>query len=288
MTDLDREFTEAMVTMASSYDGWKGASPDDVGFYRSDEDGDEPTSAELMAAEQRLSAAERRRVARELADESITGIRTGISSDNREAWLAARKQYVCGSEVAAMLGESPYADATRGSVVMEKAGLADPFVGTEQTKLGNYLEPAVAEFVRREWGWVLIRCGELIRDAESECLAATPDYLVLTPWGIGSVQIKCTVAMAQEDCKPRKDGQPSTAAYANGAPLHHQLQQQAELACLGLEWSTLLVLHAAGPGMKVRAYSTRRHEGVIARIRGEAAALMAEVKALREGQVKVA
>lgn len=256
-------------------------SADDAGFYRFDESGDDSASSTLSAAEQRAYA-------RELAKEAITGVRTGISSDNREAWLAARKQYVCGSEVAAMLVESPYADATRGSVVMEKCGLADPFIGTEQTKLGNYLEPAVAEFATREWGWILIRCGELIADSECPYLAATPDYLVLTPWGVASVQIKCTVAMAQEDCKPRKNGEPSTASYAQGAPLHHQLQQQAELACLGLEWSTLLVLHAAGAGMKVRSYPVRRHEGVIARIRSEAAALMGEVKAVLEGQVKVA
>jgi hypothetical protein len=251
---------------------------DAVGMDFDSEQDDGPASSKLSAAEQRAYA-------RELAEEAITGIRTGISSDGREAWLAARKQYVCGSEVAAMLNESPYADATRGSVVMGKAGLADPWVGSEQADIGLDLEPAIARIAERRWGWRLVRVAELIVDAECPQLAATPDYLVITPWGVGSVQIKMTTCQAQEDCKPRKGGLPSTAAYANGAPLQHQLQQQAEMACLGLEWSTLLVLHTAAPTFKVRAYPVRRHEGCIARLRGEAAALMADVKALLDGKV---
>jgi hypothetical protein len=272
------EYVAAVADMASLVPGVPMDSADDNGFYRFNESGDDDAGTTLSAAEQRAAD-------RELAEAAITGLRTGISADNRDAWLAARRQYVCGSEVSAMLGESPYADATRGSVVMAKAGLADPWASSEQAKLGNYLEPAVAAFVSKEWGWRLVRCAELIVDRECAFLSATPDYLMLTPWGVANCQIKTTVAMAQDDCKPRKGGLPSTAAYANGAPLHHQLQQMAELACLGLEWSTLLVLHASGAGMKVRSYPVRRHDGVIARIRAEAAALIGDVKALLDGKV---
>lgn len=249
-----------------SYDAYKLMSAEDAGFYGSptrDEDDDRHPLDELIC------------------------IRTGISADQREPWLAARREYVCSSEVAAMLGEAPFKDATRGRVLLEKAGLGDPWEGSEQTQLGLDLEPAIARAAARRWGWKLFRCAELIVDSECHALAATPDYLVEGPWGLGCVQVKLTTCQAAEDCKPKKDGSPSTAAYAGGAPLYHQLQQQAELACLGLKWSALLVLHACAPSFKLRAYALQRHDDAIARIRREAVLLMDEVRAVRNGRIAV-
>lgn len=209
-----------------------------------------------------------------------------VHSSDRETWLATRKRYLCSSEAAAALGENPY--TPRAQLVMEKAGLAEPWTGNEQTLLGRAFEPGFVEAAKEKWGWQLEPMGWLIRDSVSPYLAATPDFVARTPWGKCAVQTKVTCSAAQEDCKPvRRDGTPSTAAYAFGAPVHYQIQQMAELACLGpdWEWSALLVCHGCPPGWKLRSYLARRHEGVIWKIRGEAERFMRDVEALREGRM---
>ena len=207
-------------------------------------------------------------------------------SRDRDAWLAARQRYVCGSETAAMLEEGRGDNNTRAQLVMAKAGLVEPWAGNETTRHGMYLEhdyfPRAA---RAEFGWQLEFCGLLIEDPACPQLAATPDYMMETPFGTALVQAKVTTASAQEDVRPRKDGKPSEAVYANGAPLAYQLQIQAELAVTGLQWVALLVLHAAGGALKLRAYCVRRHDGVIARIRAEAPRVMADAMALKAGQI---
>jgi predicted phage-related endonuclease len=214
-------------------------------------------------------------------------MRIVADSADRTAWLAARQNYVCSSEVAAMLGESKYQD--RAALVMLKAGLAEPFTGNETTRHGQYLEEGYFPIAaKREFGWVLEPFGKLVEDAVCPQLAATPDFIMTTPYGRALVQTKSATSQAAEDCKPRRDGTPSEATYANGAPLYYVLQQQAELACTGLEWSSLLVFHAAGGGFKLRSYVTRRHEAVIARIRAEAPKVMAEAECLKAGNVRVA
>lgn len=207
-----------------------------------------------------------------------------ISSADRERWLAERRKYLCASEASVALRESSY--MTREDLILEKAGLQPAWAGSEQTDLGLDLEPAIAKAATRKWGWQLEACGALIADPLCASLAATPDYFVETPWGRGVVQIKLTTCQPTEDCKPRKNGEPSTARYANGAPLDYQLQVQAELAVTGLEWGALLVLHTCAPHFKLRAYSVRRHEGAIARIRAEADAFMREVHQLRANSTR--
>lgn len=170
---------------------------------------------------------------------------------------------------------------TREDLLLEKAGLKPAWEGSEQTDLGLDLEPAIAKAASRKWGWHLEAHGALKVDPWCQYLASTPDYIAITPWGDAVVQIKLTTCQPTEDCKPRKNGEPSTARYAAGAPLDYQLQVQAELACTGLEWGCLLVLHACAPHFKLRAYPVRRHEGAIARIRTEAAVFMGDVHATK-------
>ena len=205
-------------------------------------------------------------------------------SRDRKSWLSARMDYVCSSECSAMLGESR-GTLDRAHLVMLKAGLAEPWAGNETTRIGRHMEPFFVEAAKDLLGWKLEPFGYLVRDPVCHYLAATPDFLSHTPWGLALVQTKVTTARAQEDCRPRKDGSPSDATYASGPPIYFVIQQQAELACMALEWSALLVLHAAAGGLKLRAYATRAHHGVIARIRAEAPKVMADANALKAGRL---
>lgn len=175
----------------------------------------------------------------------------------------------------------------RAQLVMLKAGLVEPWKGNESSRIGQLMEEHLfAPMAKELLGWELEPCGQLIEDALCASLAATPDFFVRTPYGLAVVQTKDTTASAQEDCKPRRDGSASEAAYANGPPLYYALQLQAELACTGLEWGALLVLHAANGGKKLRAYATRRHEAVIARLRAEAPKVLADAMTLKAGQIE--
>jgi predicted phage-related endonuclease len=212
-----------------------------------------------------------------------------VHSSDRDAWLAARRELITGSDVARLLCEG-YAKTEaekagqRGQLIMEKAGLAEEWEGDERTELAGMLEEAVIGIARKRFGWDIRPHGALVVDSVCTRLGATPDSIVKSPWGDATVNVKISSAQPPEDCKPRKDGSPSTAAYANGVPLYYQLQLQAEMAVLGLQHSALLVLHH-GNGLKLRSYYVARHEGVIARIRREVDKVWREIEALREGRL---
>lgn len=223
-------------------------------------------------------------------------IRTGITHGSPE-WFAARREFIGGSEVSDVMGYG-YIDErkhrteaeqkaarveARNLVLMRKAGLAEEWEGNETSKVGQDFEPGFVNMAKRKWGWTLIPYGELVYDRVCSRLACTPDFYVDAPWGRGLVQTKMTTAQAQEDCKPKKDGTPSAATYADGPPLRYTLQKQAELACTGLEWNCLLVLHCAGGEFKLRPYVIQRHPGAIARIRAEVNRAWDDVEKLRRG-----
>lgn len=175
--------------------------------------------------------------------------------------------------------------ANRNQVIMRKAGLAEEWVGNETSAVGSDFEPGFVNLARRKWGWTLAPYGALVYDAQCARLACTPDFYVDSPWGRGLCQTKITTAQAEEDCKTLRDGSPSTATYAQGVPTRYLLQKQAELACTGLAWNALLVLHCSGGEFKGRLYPVQRHEGVIARLRLEAMSAWQDVERLRRGEI---
>lgn len=200
-------------------------------------------------------------------------------SHQRNAWLEERKNFVTASDVAALLGESPY--KTRDQLRMEKLGLADEWSGAEHTDIALALEVPVLEIAYKRYGWSTTHNTALVQDSLCPRLAATPDAFVTTPWGDGVIQIKWTACKAKEDCRPlTSKGKPSEAAYLHGPPLHYQLQVQAELACTGLNHGCLLVMHEI-PTLKLRPYYIARHEGAISRIRREALIFWEEIETWR-------
>ncbi len=217
-------------------------------------------------------------------------------SRDREAWLAARRELFGSSDCADLL-RAGYVDkklsdaevAAAGNtayklVIMRKAGMAEEFQGNETTEMGKDFEPSFVNMAKRKWGWNMVPFGMLVQDRVCPRLGATPDFIVDSPWGRGLVQTKLTTAQAQEDCKPQKNGDPSTATYANGPPSYYLVQKQAELAVMDLEWNSLLVLHCANGQFKGRLYPVRRHDGVIERIRYEATRAWELVERLKNGE----
>lgn len=225
-------------------------------------------------------------------------------SPERQAWLEARKSLVTASDVAAMLCcnyAKNEADKVhqRSQLLLQKAGLAEGFAGSERTDLSGMLEGAVVGLARDLWGWPIERCpaNTITVDPECPALGASLDAVVRNPYALtfgipelSPVDVKISAAAAQEDCKPRRvrDSQvlqPSGAMFAQGIPLMYQLQLSAQMACTGARHSALLVLHHNDQaGLKLRAYYMPRHEGIISRIRSEAVRFVRDLKLLKEGK----
>jgi putative phage-type endonuclease len=187
-----------------------------------------------------------------------------IHSSDRDAWLLARQQYICASEIAAVLGENEY--MTREQIIQEKIGMAQPFEGNERTENALALEAWVAQRAAEKWGWKLTAHGALVPDPDCEFLAATPDFVNEAG---EPVQVKVTSVKPYEEVKK----------YGGAPPLNYQLQVMAEMACLGAPRGFLLVFHTLP--LIVRSYPIERHEGVISRIRREAETAMLEVRSKR-------
>lgn len=204
-----------------------------------------------------------------------------VHQSDREAWLAARQSYITASDLVVALGESKY--MTRDELVLSKLGLFERSQPDDESReLGLMLEDALQALVRRRWGWPVEAFGWLVEDELAPYMAATPDLIMQTPWGPAVVDMKVTSAQAQEDCKPDRYGNPSKAKYAHGCPLDYAMQLQCQMACLGKEykWAAVLALHCVG-GFKMRAYSVRRSEAVIANLRATATETMLEVQQRR-------
>lgn len=204
-----------------------------------------------------------------------------VHQSDRDAWLEARKNYVTASDAVVALGLSKY--QTREELVLSKLGQWErpDTRGPEARELGLLLEAGLAAMVRKLWGWPVDEFGWLVECKRQPLLAATPDMVMQTPWGPAVVDMKVTSAMAQEDCKPRRDGAASAARFSSGCPIDYAAQLQAQMACLGPEykWGAILALHTMSGGEpKMRAYPVRRNESVILEIEDAVAEVMAEVK----------
>lgn len=187
---------------------------------------------------------------------------------DRDAWLEARKQYITASDVAALLGENKH--KSREQVIAEKLGLSrdEPDHDARvRMALGTHCEPGIADTAREVFGWDLQKHGVLTADLVEPRLAATPDYFLVSPWGTVNVQIKLTRAYHRG----------KSGWCVKGPPLHYQIQVQAEMACMELQHSVLLVCHAGE--LSLRSYYVPRHEATIARIRAEVAKAWKEIEA---------
>ena len=68
----------------------------------------------------------------------------------REQWLADRKKAIGASDVAAILGVSPWASGW--DVWADKTDRLERWEGNEQTRLGQFFEPSVLDYAESKVG----------------------------------------------------------------------------------------------------------------------------------------
>lgn len=188
---------------------------------------------------------------------AITKIKTG----SREEWLALRRNFIGGSDAAAVVGLSPFSSPYR--VWAEKSGLIEGFGGNLATEVGSFLEEFVAGLFERETGRKVRRLNASIVNTDYPWAIADVDrVLVGTKEGL---EIKTTSALAT---KKFKGGEFPTQYYCQC--VHY-------LGVLGPEWQRWHLAVLIG-NSDFRTYTIERDEDEIAALMKAESELMERIK----------
>lgn len=150
----------------------------------------------------------------------------------RERWLAARREGIGGSEVAALVGASEY--ETTFSIWNTKINGGKDLGDMPAIEWGHRLENVVAEKTAEEIGMVSRFAGGLWANRDEPILRVTPDRFATSPrsWKARAV-IECKTA---GDGEHWESGVISPVSETTGsAPLGYQAQVQWQLGILGLK-----------------------------------------------------
>jgi putative phage-type endonuclease len=174
-----------------------------------------------------------------------------FSGLTREAWLAERAKDITSTEIAAVLGISPY--ATAFEVWQRKAGkISDSFADSDRMRWGRRLEPAIAQGLAEDYGLDARPLGGCyMRHPTVPRMGASFDFEIadraLPELGWGLLEIKNVDAgVFARDWLDLGDGE-------REAPPHIEAQVQHQLAVSGRRWAAIGVLVGGN-----RAYLLRR------------------------------
>lgn len=220
---------------------------------------------------------------------SIVPIDTVTDYGTREAWLAARKSGVGGSESAALFGVSKF--MTKHELWLRKTGRLpdwqpDPETA-ERLEWGQILEGPIAEaYAKRSarviWGGptnggLTPYC--IAQHPRLGCMFATPDRFIIEAPDrrargeveAGALQIKNTANVYHSD------------SWRDGVPLYVQVQVQQEMACTGREYNTVATL---ANGNRLLTWDVERNEDFITELEHQVEDFWESVLADREPPIE--
>lgn len=176
-------------------------------------------------------------------------------------WLAIRKPYVGGSEIAAILGLSPW--RTPVQLFLEKTGrLVSTPSNTEALRLGQYLEQYAAMRYQEETGRTVRNYNYMLVDEDS-LLCGDIDRLVV-PAGANIASFHDEIRTdTLLECKT------SGVPWDDGVPPYYEAQVQQYLGLSGCIVADFAVVFLA-PRREFRMFSVRREDDTIAAMREQA------------------
>ena len=168
--------------------------------------------------------------------------------------LAERRNWIGGSEVAGLLGLSPYTSAFQ--LYHEKRGAvaAADLDDNERIMAGRHLEPAIAGWANEKWGWDLAKVTEYIPHPTVRQFGCSLDFR--TGDGL-PVEIK------NQDGGIFRERWVTEGDEVIDAPAYFLIQLQAQMACTGVEAGWLL---ACAGGNRLYRMRVARHDRLIARL----------------------
>lgn len=173
---------------------------------------------------------------------------TGARSDDRAAWLAARRTGIGASEIAMVLGESRWGDA--GTVYARKVATPVDDASSEWMEWGLRLEAVIAEAYAspRYAGRPVERQGRLLRSRAH-------------PWALATLDAWTEIdgELAPLELKTDRWG----SAWDDGPPVEYMLQLQHQMMVTGARRASIAVLVG---GSQLAWCDAARDEATIARI----------------------
>lgn len=176
-----------------------------------------------------------------------------IDDGYRSEWLRWRRSGIGASDVAAILGISPWESPY--SVWAKKTGRVGDIEETEAMEMGLALEPAIAELFHRRTGMWVVGAQTWCEHPDEGWARATLDgWAAESPWSqivdaVGGYEAKSTA-----DSVKKWD--------ELGVPPMYQAQVQFQMWVTGMERTWLGVLHGSF-GLRFRHYLVERDEADI-------------------------
>lgn len=150
-----------------------------------------------------------------------------VSHDTPTEWLAARRDGIGASDIAGILGISPW--TTPFQVWASKVAELPEDMDNEAMAWGQILEGVILDEWERRTGLLAMSRGAMVRNTERPFMLATPDARAVDPDTLEDV--------ATIDAKNSHD-------YSwDEPPNHYAAQVQWQLAVTGLPLGLLVVLH---------------------------------------------
>lgn len=171
-----------------------------------------------------------------------------INHAGHDAWLAARRNGITGSDTLALLGLDPRKSPVQ--LYLEKTENLDMVVENDHMRAGRYLEPAIAQWFADDTGMVVEDPKVLLRSRDYPLLLASPDRLIHDGGSAGLLEIKSTSHFLADD-------------WEDGPPLRALAQTAHYLGVTGLKWAAVAVLIG---GWQFRWFRVERNDTLIADI----------------------
>jgi putative phage-type endonuclease len=186
-----------------------------------------------------------------LFHESCTAI---VADSDRTAWLLARRSHITATDVAAILGLSPWKDAMGVYADKVVAAPADPGDPAEHLIWGRVLEAPIADEFARRSGRQLLNGGTLLESRETPMLAVTLDREQIDPARPtpGVYEGKTVTAWLARDWK--HDAPP---------PDHVMLQVQTQLLVTRATWATVFALIGGNSPVAIEVEANQEVQEVI-------------------------
>lgn len=189
----------------------------------------------------------------------------GRLAPGTQEWAAARRRRIGGSEIAAVLGISPYESPF--SLWHRKRGEVDPVEQTDPMLWGNLLEPVVAARFAELHPELFVRTTPAFVHTERDYQTAAPDRLLYT-----TRRARRPAAIYEGKTARMPDDWGNTGT--DEIPVHYRAQVLWYLDCLALDTCFLAVLIG---GSDYREYLIKAAPDEAAFMRAEAAKFVASL-----------
>jgi len=162
----------------------------------------------------------------------------------REEWLAARRTGIGGSDIAAILGLSPFKTAV--DVYLDKSGQTPDMEPSEAMFWGTVLEDVIARHYQDTSGAKVQRVGEMMRHPHYPWMLANIDRAVVTPGSRarfdGDKLLGADGILEVKTASAYKAGEWGSPEDDDAVPTHYAAQAMWYLGITGLDWCDLAVL----------------------------------------------